>query len=85
MPESWASRAQGGPTRALKGPVGTSKGPGLFDLRGFLWSPLLDLLDARSMEASEAWPLRAERSCPEIEVISPNKLADPLGMKILDF
>ena len=35
--------------------IEVSKDPDLFDLRGFSWSLLSDLLDARPVRALEAW------------------------------
>ncbi len=73
------NRASGGPIGA-SGPVGVCEGLALFDPRGSSWSLLLDL----SVGALEAWPLRAGRPRPRTEVISPNELADPLDMEILE-
>ena len=36
------------------------------------------------MRALEAWPLCAGRLCSQTEVISLNKLANPLAIKILE-
>ena len=70
-------------SRASGGQIGASKaleGPGLFNFRGSLWFLLLD----QSVGALKAWSLCASRLCPQIEVISPNKLVDPLGIEILE-
>ena len=69
------SRASAGPTGAL----GALEGPGLFDPRGSLCSLLFD----QSMGALEARPLHAGYPCLRTEVISLNKLVDPLDMEIL--
>ncbi len=47
---SGAGRVGSGASRGPIGASGASEGPGLFDPRGSLWSPLLD----QSMGASEA-------------------------------
>ena len=70
--------------RAWRGPAKILEGPGLFDLKGSLWFPLLDLWNKRLIKALEIWSLYAKRPCPQIEVIFPNKLADPLGVEILE-
>ncbi len=47
-------RAYGGLVGAS---VGVLEGPGSFDSRGSLWSPLSDLLDEEPVGASETWLL----------------------------
>ncbi len=61
------------------GSVGAFEDPGLFDPRGLSWSPSLD----RSMGVLEDWLFRAGCLHSRTEIISLNKLADPLDMEIL--
>ncbi len=73
------NRALGGPIEAL-GPVEDFESLGLFDPRGSSWFPLLNQL----VEALEAWLLCVGCPCPGTEIISSNKLADLLGIEILE-
>lgn len=59
-------------------------GPGLFDPRVFLWSLLFDPKNNGPVGTSEAWFLHAKQLYPWTEVISTNRLADALGIKILE-
>ena len=74
MSRSWRGGAWGDPEGALGGldpapdPERASRGPGLFDSRGFLWS-LFDLIEDGPREASKACALRVGQPCLLTEVI----------------
>ena len=70
------SVALGGPKEASR----ASEDLDLFDPREFLWSLLLN----RYVEALKAWFLCAGYPCSRTEIISPNELADPLDIEILE-
>ena len=70
-------------SRALEGPREASRASrslSSFDSRGFLWSLSLD----QSVGASEAWLFCAGHLYSQNEVLSSNKLADPLDIDILE-